>query len=221
DYWSVLVDVSAPPCEHAYDGQAAHFHLAWHSYGSPNPLIESPLVSTGPPPGNPKGKDGDPVDLSTGLFVLDKTDLVLPDVLPITFTRTYRSQDSTSHAFGIGATHVYDLYLQHDALCSVVQLILPDGGGIRYTRVSGTNCSDSTLEHTATPTRFFKSTLAWDTTRNLWGLRVKDGMTYRFTASGAGLSEIQDRYGNLLSVARDASLRITQITSPHGRSITS
>src|SRR3989304_4439352 len=33
---------------------------------------------------------GDPVDLGTGLFVMRKTDLVLPDLIPIVLTRTYR-----------------------------------------------------------------------------------------------------------------------------------
>jgi hypothetical protein len=33
---------------------------------------------------------GDPVDLGTGLFVHQKTDLFLPDVIPIALTRTYR-----------------------------------------------------------------------------------------------------------------------------------
>ena len=34
------------------------------------------------------------------------------------------------------------------------------------------------------------------------------------------ISEILDRYGNLLTVARDSALRITQIISPNGRSMT-
>jgi Domain of unknown function (DUF6531) len=47
-------------------------------------------------PGDPDPKqgdqddDGDPVDLGTGLFILRKTDLVLPDVMPIALTRTHR-----------------------------------------------------------------------------------------------------------------------------------
>ena len=88
------------------------------------------------------------MDLSTGLFVLDKTDLVLPDVLPITVTRTYRTLDPALRAFGIGSTHSYDLYLQRNDVCSEVRLILPDGGRIRYLRTSGTNCYDATLVHT-------------------------------------------------------------------------
>ena len=61
-------------------------------------------------PGDPAGYGGEPVNLVTGLFVLTKTDLVLPDVLPITLTRTYRTRDTRSRAFGVGATHPYDLH---------------------------------------------------------------------------------------------------------------
>src|SRR5262249_15182990 len=41
----------------------------------------------GPPPGCPCSNDGDPVNLATGLFTLEATDLVLPDVIPIALTR--------------------------------------------------------------------------------------------------------------------------------------
>ncbi len=37
----------------------------------------------GPPPGDCCGNDGDPVNLATGLFTFEQTDVVLPDVLPI------------------------------------------------------------------------------------------------------------------------------------------
>jgi len=38
-------------------------------------------LGTAPPPKGNKG--GDPVDLCTGLFVLEKTDLVANDVVPV------------------------------------------------------------------------------------------------------------------------------------------
>ena len=43
------------------------------------------------------------MDLSTGLFVLNKTDLAIADVLPLVLTRTYRRHES--RAFGRGANH--------------------------------------------------------------------------------------------------------------------
>ena len=60
--------------------------------------------ATGPQPRHPDGSDGEPVDLSTGLFVLNEMDVMIPDVTPIEFARTYRPDDRTSRPFGIGAT---------------------------------------------------------------------------------------------------------------------
>src|SRR5881397_2469184 len=57
---------------------------------------------------------GDPVDVATGLFVMEKTDLASPDTLPLGLTRTYRQNDSRSRPFGIGATHPYEIFLVGD-----------------------------------------------------------------------------------------------------------
>ncbi len=59
-------------------------------------------------------KDGDPVDLGTGLFTRQDTDLYLPDVIPIELTRSYRQADSMSRAFGIGTTHPWEMFLVGD-----------------------------------------------------------------------------------------------------------
>ncbi len=72
----------------------------------------------------------DPVDLGTGLFVMRKTDLVLPDLLPIVLTRTYRPGDGQSRAFGLGMSHAYDLFLVGDINpYTYLDLFLPDGTG--------------------------------------------------------------------------------------------
>ena len=57
---------------------------------------------------------GDPVNLGTGLIVVEKTDLVLSDILPVSLTRTYRQNDTISQPFGIGATHPYEIFLVGD-----------------------------------------------------------------------------------------------------------
>src|SRR5688572_10057504 len=56
-------------------------------------------------------EDGDPVDLGTGLLVVEKIDLSVRDTIPIDLNRTYRPNDTYSRAFGIGATHPYDIFL--------------------------------------------------------------------------------------------------------------
>ena len=120
--------------------------------------------ATGPKPGNP-AHDGEPVDLGTGLFVVTKTDLALPDVVPLALTRTYRPGDTVTRPFGIGTTHPWAIFLWSNQPYQQVDLILPDGGRVHYVRISpGTGASDAVLEHTATPTRFYKSRVTWNAT---------------------------------------------------------
>jgi RHS repeat-associated protein len=181
----------------------------------------------GPPPGS-NASDGDPVDLFTGLFVLRKTDLVVQDVLPIVLTRTYRQGDTISRAFGIGATHPYDLYLWSAQQYQEADLILPDGGRIHYVRISpGIGFAEAVFEHketpttTATPTAFYKSVIRWN--GDGWDLTLKDGTVFVF-GDEAPLQSIRDRYGNTIRATRAGVNNlgspvgnITKITSPHGR----
>src|SRR5262249_23088207 len=53
---------------------------------------------------------GDPIDPSTGLFLMHKTDLYLPDVIPLALTRTYNSGDSYARSFGYGMKHPYAIF---------------------------------------------------------------------------------------------------------------
>jgi len=169
-----------------------------------------------PPPGA-QAHDGDPVDLATGLFVLSKTDLVLPDVLPVALTRTYRPGDPVSRAFGVGTSHPYDLFLWSTNNFREADLILPDGGRIHYVRISpGTSFTDAVYEHTATPTAFYKSRITWNGSG--WDLTLKDGTVFVFP-DYAPLKSIRDRYGNTISITRanGNTGNITQIRTPNGR----
>jgi len=176
------------------------------------------------PPAGGNSKDGDPVDLSTGLFVLEKTDLTIADVIPVALRRTYRPGDTVSRAFGLGATHPYDMFLVGDtAPYTYVDLVLPDGGAIHYTRISpGTSYADAVYETSVSPTRFYKSRIAWDGAH--FFLTLKDGTVYTFReAFGAtrpmqgGLLSITDRAGNTLTIARDADGNMVQLSTPGGR----
>lgn len=176
--------------------------------------------------GNPAGKgpengdrdrDGDPVDLSTGLFVMEKTDFVLPDILPIVLQRTYRPDDTQSRPFGVGSTHPYEIFLWSDNNFQEADLILSDGGKIHYDRISaGTGYTDAIYEHITTPGPFYKSRMMWN--GNGWDLRLKNGLTLVFGVLDP-LSAIKDRYGNQITISRTAGTNgpITQITSSSGR----
>ena len=181
----------------------------------------------GPPPCN-ECEDGDPVDLATGLFVYRHTDLVLPDVTPIDLTRTYRTRDTRSRAFGIGSMHQYDIFIVGTTNpWTYADIVLPDGARVHYPRTSaGTNFSNAVFEHTSTPSRFYGSRISWNSQKAMWDLRFKDGTIWTFpdaegvaTPAQAAVVAIKDRFGNALTLQRDASARLTRITSPNGRFI--
>ena len=180
------------------------------------------------PPGDCCGNDGDPVNLTTGLFELEQTDLSLSDVLPIALTRTYRTRDLDVRPFGIGTTHPYAMFLWSAQQYQEADLVLPDGARIHYVRTSpGTGFIGAVFEHkettttSATPTEFYSSTLTWNGAG--WDLRLKDGMVY-VMGENAPLQAIRDRYGNtikltwsLTNVAGSGYGNLLQVTSPHGR----
>jgi RHS repeat-associated protein len=182
--------------------------------------------TTAPSTGKEEGDaddDGEPVDLSTGLFVMQKTDLFLPDILPITLTRTYRQNDTRSRPFGIGATHPFAWFLVGDKTAyTYAELILEHGGRIRYNRISsGTGYTDAVMEHTGTPSRFYKSVLSWNSSRGGWDIKLRDGTIYEFFVDSGSevvvLQAVKDRNGNKLTITLDSSERVTKITSPNGR----
>jgi len=84
----------------------------------------APIPPVGPNCCGPK--DGDPVDLGTGLFIYKKADLYEPDVIPIELTRTYRQGDSIARDFGVGTRHPYDIFVgsSDSANCSYMDLYL-------------------------------------------------------------------------------------------------
>ncbi|TKB75485.1 MAG: hypothetical protein E8D46_01305 [Nitrospira sp.] len=194
---------------------------AVHQRSAPNPVVlqADPSVKF-KHPGDGYSCAGDPCDTKTGLYYQQDTDIAVPDVMPITLTRTYRTEDTASRVFGIGASHPYDQYLLRDDLCTAARVILPDGAYIHFTRTSGTNCMDATLTHATTHTAFYAATLAWDTTFLRYRLTFKDGTEWRFSEYGS-LVAMFDRNGNMTTLTRAAggglAGNLTRITSPNGR----
>ncbi|MEX2147141.1 MAG: kelch repeat-containing protein [Candidatus Rokuibacteriota bacterium] len=172
---------------------------------------------------------GDPVDLSTGLFVLNKTDLAIADVLPLALTRTYRPGDTVSRAFGLGANHNYGLFLYSENGFITISLVLAGGERVRYERTSsGTGYADAVLEHTDAPSPFHKSVLRYvGPYPGTWTITLRDGTVYRFTYNG-DLASITDRFANAITLTRESIVvagfpsaqpwgKIQRITGPSGR----
>ncbi len=183
-------------------------------------------------------EDGEPVQLSSGLFVYHKTDLVLSDVIPLSLTRTYRPNDSWSRPFGIGTTHPYEIFIGGDGngfgVTAYIDLVLPDGERIHFVGV-GSAPSYTTYQHSAAGTPWYGATISSAPINpnnyalpGTWQLQVKDGTIYSFPQSDGlvnpgcqALVGVTDRYGNQVKITRntDANCTIAQITSPSGRYI--
>ena len=174
----------------------------------------------GPGAGNPNGSPGgDPVDLATGLFVNTETDIFLPDTMPISVTRTYRTLDTIPRAFGIGSSLPFDMFLTSDNNYVESDLILPDSQRIHFVRISaGTGFTDAIYEHTETPTAFYKARMTWNGNGG-WDVTLTDGTVLVFPET-LNLQAIRDRYGNQMTITRaimGVAGDITQVTSPNGR----
>lgn len=183
------------------------------------------IGSTGGPPKKgrkPGGHSGagDPVDAATGLFLYEKTDLALPDTMPIVLKRSYRQGDNVSRAFGIGTSHDFEMFLwtQTFGTYQELDLVLADGGRVHYVRTSGcqagnnpcTSFVDAVYESTNTPTAFYKSRITFAGAG--WELKLNDGTVFSF-GDVAPLQSIRDRYGNKITISRD---NVNSLGSPNG-----
>ncbi len=192
--------------------------------------------TTGPVGGT---ADGEPVNLSSGLFVYNKTDLVLSDVIPLSLTRTNRPNDSWSRPFGIGTSHNYEMFIAGDGTAfgttPYIDLILPEGSRAHFTGVPVSGQGYTTYLNSAAGTPWYGAIMS-NTPINPngyslpgWGqLQTKDGTIYSFPEAFQkvvpgcqALVGITDRYGNQVKITRngDANCTIAQITSPSGRYI--
>lgn len=259
--WSNGAQLYYPNLHHAPPGTAFDFWnydptgKGWYRYGIgkvsqdgkqivPEPDVEiyeftgamvaSPSFapSIGPHPGDPNGGGGDPVDLQTGLFVYNKSDLVVSDVIPIGLSRTYRQNDWQSRSFGIGTSNSYDMFLTSNTTCGVfaqpgcyqdAEVVLPDGSQVQYLRTSpGYSWTDAVFQTTTSPTAFYGSQITWN--GNGWNLKMKDGTIYQFpdgedatNSQQAALTAIIDRNGNKLNITRFSSGTLSYISTPNNR----
>ena len=168
-------------------------------------------------------KGGEPVDLSTGLFEYEHTDLHLADVIPLDLTRSYNSGDGQPRAFGTSTNFAYGAFLYSASGGGTLptDLFLGDGSDIKYTCISGCdNLRTAVLQAQTTPTKFYLSTVRYQTTVQFgYSVTLLDGTAYYFLGDGFSthqLAAIRDRYGNQVTVTGNGN-PITRVTSPNGR----
>jgi RHS repeat-associated protein len=182
---------------------------------------------------NPATVRADPVDVSTGLYTMEKTDLVLPDVMPIVLQRQHRSGDTSVGLFGMGQHDIYSMMLtSNPPSYTVVDLILGNGARVHF---DATNPSDPLgsriFEHTNSPTDWQKARVTYLSANDHWLLTRKDGIQYEFSGHfGTYLLAIRDPRGNQLTIDRvytppapgdwaRYSRWPVRITAPNGRRI--
>src|SRR5215210_5933900 len=88
------------------------------------------------------------VDLGSGLFVHGQNDLSLGGLGSLSLSRSYRPNDTRSRAFGIGSSHIYDMYLVGSVSpYTFMDLVGPDGSRVHFNRISaGTGFTDAVFE---------------------------------------------------------------------------
>jgi Domain of unknown function (DUF6531) len=138
----------------------------------------------GPRPGGVQ--DNDPVDLPTGLFLYERTDLIVPDVIPIVIKRSHRSGTRAGARSGSGWRRVHPVPRRGSHHLSVGRADLARRGRIDFSRVSpGTDKPGAVFEHTATPTALYKARMAWNPTGLGFDLTLTSGLTYQFSGHNA------------------------------------
>lgn len=175
---------------------------------------------TGPAEGS-NATSGEPVDLGTGLYVLNATDLVLPDSTPVTLGRTYREDDDTVRDFGLGMSSSFNYYIVADSNGDA-SLFEPNGGAITYTPSTTTN---GLFDAVGTPTGFAGSTLTQETSDpdGPYVIDFPNGTTWTFS-NPAFLIQITDHFGNTIHINRNdyepvgsGGGEIESVTSPDGQ----
>jgi YD repeat-containing protein len=120
------------------------------------------------------------VDLHSGRFILRQTDLLTAGTIPLSLTRTYSTWDSRRRAFGVGASHPYDVYPTGTRFpYTFMDLNLEDGWQVPFPRISrGTWYEDAVYRHSDTASEFYGSQISWR--GDTWSLKLADGDEYIF-----------------------------------------
>ncbi|MDF0643088.1 MAG: IPT/TIG domain-containing protein [Nitrospira sp.] len=172
-------------------------------------LVGGPAVAAG----GEGEAGGDPVDLGTGIFVLKKTDLVLPGRLPVTITRTYRTLGTNLGPFGLGTSHTYDVILRQDG--DLRRLLLPGGARVAFPKQP-----DGTFRNLTDPA--YRGAVLTEGGGG-HSLRFKDGTVWTFGSPSLNVSFLiaqADRNGNQLAFTRTGSTgTLTTITDAVGRQV--
>jgi YD repeat-containing protein len=152
-----------------------------------------------PNPADPQGTTNEPISTGNGNYYYEHTDLTISGLVPLSFSRTYNSQDTYAGALGTNWTHSYNFTLGVNSTGAVAKW--GDGHGEKYTLSGGVYVSapgvTSTLSFSSVPTPE-------------WTLTRKDGSQLVFEPSGK-LRYLRDRNGNTTWLTYDANWNLTSV----------
>ena len=167
------------------------------------------------------------VDLHTGRFILRQTDLFVPDVMPLSLTRTYITWGYQRMAFGVATNLPYDICPTGSRFpYTYMDLNLEDSSQVHMSRISkGTGYADAVFRHADTASEFYGMQVAWN--GNGWTLTFRDGRKFYFPdsyhatncAQGAP-TLMEDGKGDHIDLKRDAKRNLQELISPSSHKIT-
>ncbi len=198
-------------------------HFDWHMVGTPVGNQMNPCQCL------PCPTCGGPVDLSSGLEVINETDISVGGARgTMSVTRTYRNginpAATTFGPFGYGTNHNWGYELGYPgggispAGVSVINLIMPDGNQFPFSKQG-----NGTFINSGIPTLGGGVMTVVDS--STVDLRWKDGTTFRFIVVHASiffrtlLDSVTDSNGNKFQITHNG-FQIQAITDATGRSLT-
>jgi YD repeat-containing protein len=167
------------------------------------------------------------VDLHSGRFVLRQTDLFVPDVMPLSLTRTYIVWDYHSRAFGVGGNHPYDICPTGTRNpYTYMDLNLEGDRWVHLRRISkGTGYADAVFRHEETSSEFYGAQVAWN--GNGWTLDFRDGRKFLFPEAYAATNraqgaptEMANADGHRIQLKRNKVRNLEELLSSGGHTIT-
>ena len=165
---------------------------------------------------------GDPVDLFNGFFSNIETDITVQDVVPIVWTRTYRTLDKFSGSdivrpFGYGSTNPYEVFLEFLPNYSGVNLVMPDSTRIFFANIVPGSTYATNHQNTNNPGQFNQAILHYDNASSSGiTLYFRDGRKWGFPAHTSRVLWMEDRNGNRTTFTRTGGY-VTRVTGPTGR----
>ncbi|MBC2582946.1 DUF6531 domain-containing protein, partial [Clostridium sp. DJ247] len=151
----------------------------------------------------------DPVNVSTGSFYLESTDLAMEDRGPdINIRRSYNSKDNSIGAMGRGWTFEYESRIKRKDESEII-VVYPDGH-IEIFMKTENGWENQSYED--------KNVLLQDIEKGEFNLTLKDKTTYKYDKQGK-LVSISDRNNNTIIIDYDGEGNIETMISPGGKKL--